>query len=183
MSPFQSAPETTTSAAPAISEEAISQEAQRLIQTAAAKHGLQPTDVPANVQEQAREDAKKLLEQKAAQAGDTFSKLLEQERERNRILQAQVDAMRQSGAPRSDHEVKVPTIEQARARMGLLAWAKMTIDQRAQSVGINLADMHRPDVERYFGTKSDAKAATDLLRIDPVKYKRMREAARLLGIL
>jgi hypothetical protein len=176
---------TESTAASAITEEAIEREAARLIASSAAKNNISVDAIPEDAKQQAREYAKANLQREAARlAADESSpyrKMYSEAQKRAELAEAQLAAVRGTRVQSNEHVI-VETAERARARAGEVGWSRMTVEQRLASIGVDHRTVDKVELSQLFGPTSDHKRATDMHRTDQRKYKTLKETAKILGL-
>jgi hypothetical protein len=166
---------------PAVTDEAVQVEANRLLSAAAAKHNLNVADIPADVRERATTEARALLEANAQNQNNSMAKMYEEARQRADLAEAQLKALRESRI-QPEGKIIVETAERARARAGEVGWSRMTVEQRLASIGVDHRTVDKAELSQLFGKNSDHKRASDLHRTDQRRYKTLKETAKVLGI-
>lgn len=173
----------TTEANEVVSQEAIEAETERLIQKAAERNGLSADSIREQVQVEAREQAKKNLEQAAKDENNPYRKLYEAERAQRKIAEDSLANIRTNAAKHSDNTRPLVTAEQARRRAGELQWNhKLSVSQKIATLGVEPASVNLEEVQKLFGRGSDLKLALDLHKSDPARYRQLREVAKVAGI-
>ena len=63
-------------------------------------------------------------------------------------------------------------------------WYSLTSEQKAVALGIvGVEQTKDSEIKRYFGASSDSMTANALAKSDPARYSRLRQIAKLRGIL
>lgn len=101
--------------------------------------------------------------------------------ERLRIAESQLAALKQTQVKPEGHVI-VETVEKLRARVGEVAFSRMSIEQRLAGIGVDHRTVDKAELAQLFGKNSDHKRASDLHRADQRRYKTLKEAAKVLGI-
>jgi hypothetical protein len=170
-----------------VTDAAIEAEANRIIAATCAKHGLDPSELPPGATEDARRAAKETIEREAAKKANPIYAELEQEREKTRLLQAQVNALKSSHSNAASDRRPAITADAARAQVGEMAWNhQMTDAQRLQVIGVDPATVDaatRQEIMDVFGPKSDPHRASDLKRSNSFRYRQLKEVGRALRLI
>jgi hypothetical protein len=89
-------------------------------------------------------------------------------------------------APQAPHPNKDArpgiTAEQLRAQVGPLAWHKMGEVEKLAGLGLNPAEIDRDFLKRCFGRSNDSRLGSELMKSDPLRYRRLKEASVALDI-
>jgi hypothetical protein len=190
----QSCEAPTTQSTPAPSpegiEKAIDSEANRIISATLQKHNMtldQLNQQCPGAVEDARNTAKQMIERDTARKENPMYAELEQEREKSRLLQAQVNALKTSRTNTANDRRPAITAEQARAQVGELEWNhRMTDAQRLQVLGVEPSTVDaatRQQIMAVFGPKSDHRRASDLMKADAFRYRQLKEIGRALRLI
>jgi hypothetical protein len=59
----------------------------------------------------------------------------------------------------------------------------MTLEQQAAAIGVEGVETKDSEITKFFGAKSSGMAANALAKSDPARYSRLRQIAKLRGIL
>src|SRR5665213_3908601 len=105
MSDTQNTPEAT--------EATVRTEANRLIATAAERNGVSVADIPQSAVDEAYRFAREAVESEARKQSNEYYHLFEAQKKENEALKAQLGAVRENRAAKTDDRV-VPTMENVR---------------------------------------------------------------------
>jgi hypothetical protein len=167
-----------------VDETEVAREATRLINTAAAKHGLATSEIPQDVVDRAHAEARALLESREKHKSDPYYAMYLESQERLKTTEAQLAAVRTTRVQSNEHVI-VETMDRARRRIEASdphGWVKMSPEQRLASIGVDFRTIDKVELAQLFGKNSDHKRASDLHRADQRKYKTLKEAAKILGL-
>ena len=168
----------TTSAA--ATEAAVRAEANRLIATAAERNGISVADIPQSAVDEAYKFARESVASESAKQSNEFFHLYEAQKKENEALKAQLGAVRENRAAKTDDRV-VPTMERTRDLMGRAVYYQLSEGQKLSANGID-PNVDRNRLRELFGRNPSTSAAVDLMKVDPFKYRQFREAAKILNI-
>src|SRR5579872_2655232 len=158
-------------------EQQVIARAEQIINSNAAKHGVDPITFSSAQREDARNTAREQL----TLENDPHYMALQASREENRQLQAQLTAL-QSRGPVAPPSGKASFIaEQVRGRLGS-AFYTMSNAQKIAAAGEDPSRVNPAELKKLFGRGSDTKAALDYSRQNPSDYARKRELAKLLDL-
>jgi hypothetical protein len=170
-------------------EAAINAEQNRIIAANCAKHGIQANQLTEGQIADARRTAEQNVEREQALASDPHYARAEQLQEENRQLKMQLAAMkdsRPSPAPNGAVQNANLTYERAIARVGRANWCAMSSDQRLASCGISPNEVGattKDEIRAVFGSNSDSSRASDLMKVSPAKYARLKLIGLALGLI
>lgn len=160
-----------------INENTITERANKIIAANAAKHGV---DALSFTSEQ-RDEAKRIALEQLTTEADPHYQAYQQEREKNRVLEAQLETLRNS-RPAPKESVSAPfNHQQVRGRLGS-AFYTLSASQKIAAAGIDPATVNAKELQKLFGRGSDTAAALDYSRQSPADYTKKREIAKLLDI-
>lgn len=160
-----------------ISEAQINQRAQEIINSTAAKYGIDSATFTTAQREDARNAAKEQLEYES----NPHVQALQASQEEVRQLKAQLDALQQRG-PVSVPSGKAPfNNDVIRGRLGSTFYT-LSQNQKIAAAGIDPSTVNAQELKKLFGRGCDAKAALDYSRQNPGDYAKKRELAKLLDI-
>jgi hypothetical protein len=163
---------------------ALAAETERLIQKAAQNNGLSADVIREQVQAEAVAQARKNLEQSAADASNPYKAMYEAERQQRETLEGTLKSIRTQGVKHSSTAGGPPvSAEQARTRAGAFQWNhKMTDAQKIAALGIPPESVSVKEAQKLFGRGADTKLVSDLHKSDPSRYRILREVAQALGV-
>jgi hypothetical protein len=160
-----------------ITPEQIEARARQIINANAAKHGIDP-DSCTTAQ---REDAKHAAIEQLEYESNPHVQALEAEREKTRLLEAQLAALRSRG-PVAPPSGKAPfNAAQVRGRLGA-SFYQMSQSQKILAAGVDPSTVNVHELKKLFGRGADTAMALDRSRQNPSDYARLRELARLLDL-
>jgi hypothetical protein len=88
--------------------------------------------------------------------------------------------------PQTNHPLKdaKPSVTSARlkAMVGPVKFLQMTRSEKLVGLGLNPAEVDDEFLKRCFGRGNDGKAAQELYKSNPFRYRQLREAADILSI-
>lgn len=170
---------------PAVSNEAIAAETERLIAVAAQRHNLPVETVREQYNAVAREQAVKNLEEESKR-GTSYQALYEAERQKREQAESIMQSIRSQTLRANDPGPAAHIVlEQAVARHGSDEWDhKMTDAQRFEAVGIDPESVGTltKEAKKIFGSGSDSHTASDLYKANPAKYRQLKLVAIMAGI-
>jgi hypothetical protein len=179
-----------------VSENLVKQEAEKSISFTCQKHRVSREELRPEVISAAYSDARIKIEQEKALAADPSYVALQGEREKNRLLQLQVEALSAVKPYNTESTVGTKTGQRvvsssttpgdlARLRMGEAAWWGMTEAGRLASSGVAPSEVTpavRQEISELFGKRANSSRASDLAKTSPERYKFLRNVARTLDL-
>jgi hypothetical protein len=167
-----------------IDETAISAETERLIRVAAERNNLPVDAIREQVREEALAQARKNLEQAAADEGNPYKEMYEQERKQREIAEGKLQSVRTQGQKSSTSAGGPPvSAAQAKARAGDHQWNhKMTDAQKIAALGVPPDSVSVKEAQKFFGRGADTKTANDLMKADPARYRTLKQVALAVGV-
>jgi len=66
---------------------------------------------------------------------------------------------------------------------GLARYLQIPVEKRIQALGADASEFSLDEIKEHFGSNSNTAKANSLSNMNPARYRRMRVAARELGIL
>jgi hypothetical protein len=171
----------TESTTPESQERAIRDAAAKLISTAAQKAGIAIEEVPQYAKDDAYRFARETVEGEARKQSNEYYLLYEQSKAENAALKTQLGVVRENRAAVTDNRV-VQTMERTRDLMGRETYFRLSTAQKLSANGIDPASIDRSRLHELFGKNCSTSAAVDLMKVDPFKYRQLREAAKILDI-
>ena len=166
---------------------AIDAETTRIITATCEKHQIHPSQLPAGAADDARRAARDMILRDEARKANPLYTELEQEREKGRLLQMQLDAVKQSRVNAGNDRQPAVSVDVARAKLGELEWShRMTDAQRLQAIGVNPAEVTpetRQTIMEIFGPHSDHHRASDLMKADAFRYRTLKNIGRCLKMI
>ena len=160
-----------------ISEAAIAARAEQIIAANAANYKMDPASFTTAQIEDARQTAREQLEHES----DPRVIALEAEREKTRLLEAQLAALRSRG-PVAPPSGKAPfNAAQVRARLGP-AFYQMSQSQKIAAAGEDPSTVNVAELKKLFGRGANTEYALDYSRASASDYAKKRELARLLDL-
>jgi hypothetical protein len=169
---------TTASASPiVIDDTALAAE------TAAQTNGLSADVIREQVKEEAIAQARKNLEQSAADANNPYKAMYEREREQREIVENTLQSIRAQGQKSSTSAGGPPvSAAQAQARAGAHEWNhRLTDSQKIAALGVDPSTVNLAAAKKIFGRGADAKLGIDLMKSDPSRYKVLKQVALATG--
>jgi hypothetical protein len=169
-------------------ERRVSQLAESKISETLAKHGVTREQLKTEVINDAYTFAREKLEAEREQASNPYFLENQRLREELRIAKMQTAALRDSKQPVPDEGEKVEiTIAKAQARVGTGEWNHGLSDAgRLSAVGIDPASVTsatKKEIMEVFGPRSDPHYASNLRKVDPAKYRRLKLAGKVLRLV
>ena len=166
---------------------AIDRETTRIINATCEKHQIHPSQLPPGAVEDAKRAGRDMILRDEARKANPLYSELEQEREKGRLLEMQLEAVKQSRVNVGNDRRPAVTVDVARAKLGELEWVhRMTDAQRLQAIGVNPVEVTaetRQTILEIFGPKSDHHRASDLMKADSLRYRTLKEIGRALKII
>lgn len=166
---------------------AIDAETTRIINATCEKHQIHPSQLPEGAADDARRAARDMILREEARKANPLYSELEQEREKGRLLQLQLDAVKQSRVNVGNDRRPAVTVAVARAKLGELEWVhRMTDAQRLQAIGVNPVEVTaetKQTILEIFGPHSDHRRASDLMKADSFRYRTLKEIGRALKMI
>ena len=161
----------------------VEQESQRLLRVAAQRNGITVADIPADVVQQARDEARKLLERSAGDENNPYKRMYEEQLKRAEVAESTLTSVREQGQKHSTPAGGPPvSAEQAKARAGNLAWLhQMTDVQKVAALGVDPSTVSLKEAKQVFGKGADPKLGSDLMKVDPARYKTLKQVALAEG--
>jgi hypothetical protein len=172
---------TIEASTPAVTEAAVNQATDKLIQAACLKHGITQDQLPAGAVEDARRTAREMVEADTRKQSNEYYHLYNQEKQAREAAEAQLTAVRENRTARADTRT-VDTMEMVRERVGRTTWFQLTEAQKLTALGLDPASVDKVQLRTLFGKNTDTAAAVDYARAQPFRYKQLRQAALALNI-
>jgi hypothetical protein len=166
---------------PAITEAAVNQAADRLIQASCQKHGIAVADLPASAIEDARRTAREMVESDQRNQQNEFFHLYNKEKAARESAEAQLGAVRDGRTARADART-VDSMEQVRDRMGRPTWFQLSEAGKLTALGLDPSTVDKTQLRSLFGAKSDCAYAVDFQKVQPYRYRQLKQAALALNI-
>lgn len=160
-----------------ITEHQITERANQIINSTAAKHGVDPASFTTGQREDARNSAREQLELES----NPHYMALQQANEKNRQLEAQIAALSSRGPVSAPSATAPFNAAQVRGRLGSTFYS-LSNSQKISAAGVDPASVNIAELKKLFGRGSDSKAALDYSRQAPSDYSKKRELAKLLDI-
>jgi hypothetical protein len=163
--------------------EELKAEANRIVKVTAQRHQLSPDDLSPEMLESAVSQARKNL---SSTHGSAYKAMYEQQKIELEAAQRQLREIKQqsvSSATANDQAKSIKTAEVSRAQMGNLAWNRLSIDGRLRSINIEPNEIDVELAKKMFGKGADSSLANSLMKTDPLKYKKHREASLILDLM
>jgi hypothetical protein len=182
---IEATPAPATLEVPAVTQEAIERETERLIRVAAERNGISPDVLREQVKEEAIAQAKANLAKSAADTSNPYIALYAAERQQRETAENTLQAVRDQGTKSSAPTGDKPhiVVERAKFRVGAHAWnQKLTSDQKLAAVGIPPASVSVKEAAKVFGRGADQKLGIDLMKSDPQRYRTLKLAAMATGV-
>jgi hypothetical protein len=162
-------------------ESAVQDAVNKLLISAAAKHGIAVADLPHEAIEDATRYAREQVESDQRNQANEFFHLYQQEKARRELAEKQISAVRENRTARSDMRT-VDTMEQVRGRMGHAAWFQLSEAQKLSALGLDPASIDKSQLRTLFGRHTDTAAAVDFAKVNQYRYAQLRQAALALNI-
>lgn len=168
-------------AVPAVTEQAVQNEVDRLIAATCQKHGVTRDQIKDEVIKGAYAAAREMLEGERQKQMNPYVGLYEKSQAEIATLRAQLGAVqeRQTAAKDDRHP---PTYEMVRDRVGRATWFQLSEGQKLQAMGIDPQTFDKAQARAMFGRNPDTALAVDFKKVNPFRYRQLKEGAMALGI-
>lgn len=173
--------ETNTTTPNTTTEAAITAATDKLIASACAKHNITPDQLPQDSIDYARRTAREMVESEAVKEQNEYYHLYNQEKAAREAAETALKAVRENRTARADTRT-VDTMEQVRERVGRAAWFQLSEAGKLAALGLDPATIDKPQLRKLFGRHSDGVFAVDYQKVQPYKYKQLKQAALALNI-
>jgi hypothetical protein len=178
--------DTNTTSPAAITESAVNQAAEAIIQTNCNRHGMSREQFPADGVEEARRIARQELEADAALKANPLFLQLEAERAARLQAEATLAAVSQSRANPNAQSVRTgPDPNVVRAQLGEVQWKMLSDNGRLQACGIqpsSVTPVELLEAKKLFGRGMVSSYSSNFFKQDQARYQHLKRIAVVLNI-
>jgi len=161
----------------AVFESQVQQVAERSIQSTMERHNVTRDQIKPEHIQGAYADARLQLEEKRERESEPLYIALQAEKERNRVMQIQYEALKQSRSNAASNQAPTgvdPHI--VRAKLGESAWFSLTDSQRLVACSVDpmkITAVDKENIRECFGG-GNPHFASNLMKENPTEYRRLK---------